>query len=116
MRVCLDPEVETVAAWLFSDDTGMSSKSLAAEFLDAPNQYCCTPSDPADLGRCLRLIAIARSVRACVDSLGAKNKSWAKAAAAWDQLAALMESEVGIDWHKGGAAPLTFDAMKATGL
>ncbi len=113
------PANERITEWLASGDTGISSESLAFEFLGTDRKghfgvgY---PHDPADLGRCLRLIARVPEVRPCVDSLAQKHDGWAKAAKGWDHIAASMEEEVGIDWSKGDRAPKTYELMKAAGL
>lgn len=105
-----------VSYWLHGDDTGISSKSLACEFLGMPNTWVLAPADPADLGRCLRLIALAPEVRACVDSLANRHECWRRAAAVWDAIAASMAEEVGIDWSRGQSAPKTYELMKQAGL
>ncbi|MBN8901376.1 MAG: hypothetical protein J0H57_10120 [Rhodospirillales bacterium] len=110
---------QIVLDWLAAGDTGISSECLAYEFLGAEKKGAFgirPPADPSDLGRCLRLIARVPEVRKCVDNLGLKHEGWAKAAAVWDDIASLMEDEVGIDWSKGLSAPKTFKLMKAAGL
>lgn len=37
---------------------------------------------------------------------------WAALVARWDDLAASMEAEVGIDWTKGKSAPRTYELMR----
>lgn len=107
-------DTNAVIEWLGSGDTGMSSEALAFEFLGNRNytDSYSTPLDPADLGRCLRLIAKVPAVRACVDTLAQRHESWAKMAPAWDVLATTMANEVGIDWSKGKKAPDTYIAMQ----
>lgn len=107
---------DVLIQWLASDDTGTSSKSLAFEFLGVTPSRIDAPHDPADLGRCLRLIAKIPEVRGCVDSLGKKHRRWAMAAAVWDEIAACMADEVGIDWTKGRRAERTYEMMKGAGL
>lgn len=110
-------EKQFVLSWLFnSHDTGISSKSLAAEFLGIDYKDRHAPRDPSDLGRCLRLIAAVPSIRGCVDTLALKNESWAKAALAWDIISNLMIAEVGISCEKGTSAPKTYLAMKVAEL
>jgi len=111
--------MDRVLAWLASGDTGISSESLAYEFLnqERPGRSGCHPPlDPADLGRCLRFLALVPEARICVDRLAAKNKGWELAAKAWDAITASMIAEVGIDWSKGKSAPATYAMMKAAGL
>ena len=106
-------DTQKVIEWLAADDSGMSSKALAFEFLGTSSgDSHSTPLDLADLGRCLRLIDKVPAVRACVDSLATKFASWAKMAPAWDMLAETMKDEVGIDWSKGRSAPVTYKAMQ----
>lgn len=105
-----------ILEWLSSNDTGISSKSLAFEYLGTLNNNVDAPRDPSDLGRCLRLIKIVPDVRKCVDSLATKHLRWAKAAKVWEQIAKSMEEEVGIDWSKGERAAKTYTMMKEAGL
>lgn len=104
-----------ILKWLFSGDSGVSSEALAAEFLGVGKEGIevpYPPSDPSDLGRCLRLIDKVPAVRACVDSLATKNHAWARIAPIWDALAASMVQEVGLDWKKGRIAPKTYKMMQ----
>ena len=110
---------DKIMAWLASGDTGISSESLAYEFLGQTRggrSGAGTPSDPSDLGRCLRLINLVPEVRACVDYLALKHDGWKKAAKCWDAITDSMIDEVGIDWSKGRSAPKTYDMMKKAGL
>ena len=109
-------EKSLVLEWLFDDDTGISSKDLAACFLGVNRSPVSPPRDPSDLGRCLRLIKIVPSVRQCVDELAHRHREWAKAAACWNAISASMDEEVGIDWSKGDCAPRTYQLMKEAGL
>jgi hypothetical protein len=108
-----------VMEWLASGDTGVSSESLAFEFMGTKRKGASGighPHDPADLGRCLRLIHRVPEVRRCVDSLATEDEGWAKCAAVWDEIAASMADEVGIDWSKGKQAPITYKLMERAGL
>ena len=103
--------------WLASGDTGVSSQNIAFECLGETLRIkSSTPLDPDDLGRCLRLISKVPECRAAVDSLGGKYEKWAIAAKHWDELAMMMEEEVGIDWSKGRSAPKTYARMLEIGL
>ena len=111
---------ELVTKWLFSRDTGISSKCLAADFLGVElDQFdVCHPLDPSDLGRCIRLIAAVPEVRKSVDNIAVKypHSHWGRAAKVWDAIAASMANEVGIAWTKGDNAPITYKLMKEAGL
>jgi len=105
-----------IIEWLANGHTGISSKSLAFEFLGVTYEYCHPPRDPSDLGRCLLLIESFPEIRNCVDTLATKNEHWAKAAKIWDAAARSMDQEVGIDWSKGREAKRTYYLMKDAGL
>lgn len=107
---------DKVIEWLAGNDTGVSSKSLAFEYLGTANSRIDCPRDPADLGRCLRLIEAVPDIRKCVDSLADKHPRWALAAKVWDKIAASMRDEVGIHWDKADKAPITYKMMKGAGL
>jgi hypothetical protein len=74
-----------IAAWLASDDTGLSSKFMASvltgEF-KAENHY---PRDPADFGRCLRLVNGVPGLAGRVGEMSQHGKHWAVVAANWDE-------------------------------
>lgn len=100
-----------VIQWLFSDDTGLSSKSLAAEYLGVTPYRCMAPLDPSDLSRCMRLIAIVPEIRNCVDTLAKKYDDWKRIASIWDKITQSMIDEAGINWEKSRSAPITYYLM-----
>jgi len=98
--------------WIVSDDTGMSSQALWAQMAGVPHE--CRrhhPHDPADLGRCLVLLARVPEWRARIGEMAAHGPAWSALVARWDELEACMADEVGIDWSKGQNAPKTYDLM-----
>ena len=100
---------KALSAWFMGDDTGSSSKSLAREYAgEGPEATWGIgyPSDPADLGRCLRLIERIPGVRAAVDTLAVKSRYWKVLAPEWDRLAALYASET------DAGRPKTYAAMR----
>lgn len=52
------PIVQRALEWLFSDDTGASSKTLCAHMLGIKGVRNSIPSDAADRGRCIRLLQL----------------------------------------------------------
>lgn len=110
-----DKKVLLVLRWLAGDDCGISSRCLAftavgmLRHLDCWDRRC--PSDPADLGRCLRLLKQMPWIRQKAFPKLRRINQWEKILRHWDHLAALMEEEVGIDWRKGDNAPKTYKAM-----
>lgn len=108
-----------VSEWLAGDDTGLSSKSLAREFLGLSHDQdryfkgINYPLDPADIGRCFRLIEMCPPVRDAVFSLATKSDMWKKLSERWDEIYASMNNEVGIHWQKGKSAPKTYTLMES---
>lgn len=95
-------------------DTGISSECIAAYMsgVDMNNiSKKCAPSDPSDLGRCLRLLEIFPEWKGRMSEMASVSKDWATIVPHWNKLAELMEQEVGIDWSKGKKAPITYDVM-----
>lgn len=98
--------------WLFSGDTGSSSKAICAHMLGIKNRDMHSyPSDPSDLGRCLRLLRLIPEWAKRINEMGEYSPGWSGLVEKWEDIAQIMQDEVGIDWEKGRAAPLTYDAM-----
>ena len=111
------PTAATCAAvgrWLAGDDHGLSSRTMAGHLLGGKisKNDVHHPYDPSDLGRCLRLLDKVPEWRARVPEMATLSPAWAALVAHWDQLEALMDAEVGIDWSKGDKAPQTYTLMK----
>ncbi len=105
--------VQRATQWIVSRDTGMSSKAIWAHMMGAEPEWNCGPADPADLGRCLRLLALIPEWKPRMGEMAAYGGEWAALIPHWDELAAMMADEVGIAWEKGRNAPKTFDRMQA---
>ncbi|MEL3893148.1 hypothetical protein [Pseudomonas aeruginosa] len=73
----------------------------------------CTPSDPSDLGRCLRLLELVPEWKARISEMAIHGREWAALVSHWEELHQLMDDEVGIDWSKGNSALRTYERMKA---
>lgn len=80
------PDLRALIEWALGEDTGVSSKALARETAGMPSGRNRSPSDTADFGRCVRLIAAVPAARAAVDRLAEREPRWALLAAAWDDL------------------------------
>jgi hypothetical protein len=84
-----------LSAWLASDDTGASSLYMASvltgEFI-AENHY---PRDPADFGRCLRLVKAMPELECKISEMSQHGKEWAVVAANWDAWAELYQQDEG---------------------
>lgn len=110
-----------VGNWLMSGDTGASSKAMLCHMLGAKGTgkdvdgqpiYFSWPSDPSDLRRCLRMLEKFPEFKARVPEMAKRGKYWKALVAHWDELAAMMAEEVGIDFSKGDRATKTFARMK----
>jgi hypothetical protein len=102
-------------AWIVGGDTGLSSKAIWAHMMGAPNPRFgwSHPSDPDDLGRCLRLLEEIPEWKPRLPEMAARSKKWAALVASWDRIEASMIDEVGIDWSRARAAPKTYHIMKS---
>ena len=113
------PVPRALLVWMNSGDTGMSSKAIAFASVGVFGGYYgnCPPSDPADLGRCLRLLYAVPSASAGVDGLAERSPLWAALHEDWADLRALMVEECGghdPPLRYGWTAPKSYDAMKRT--
>lgn len=81
--------------WLFGPDTGLSSQAMCCFFLtdEAPSRWSCGPADPADFGRCYRLLRAVPEWRKRVPELKKLGGEWARLVPKWDRLEALYEKE-----------------------
>lgn len=96
--------------WLLSDDTGASSKAIASHMYlgKCDGSF---PWDPADIGRCFRLIAAVPEWESRLPEMAQYNDKWAKLVKRWQEIKECMEMEVGIDGRKGRSAPATSKLM-----
>ena len=104
---------DRVISWLLSGDTGSSSEAICAHMTGKGTYYGHSyPSDPSDLGRCLRLLELVPEWKPRIAEMAKYSPGWAGLVAEWDKLTNLMTNEVGIHWEKGESAPATYKAMK----
>lgn len=96
--------------WFCGGDTGISSQTIWSVMmmgnLAHDGRYRVErvghPLDPADFGRCYRLLREIPAWRARLGEVAAKHPSWAPLVANWDELTALYEEELK---NKSGVAP-----------
>jgi hypothetical protein len=105
-------ELQEAFKWLQGRDTGMSSKAILGHMVSGVSDGS-TPSDPADLGRCLRLLEKFPQWKPRIGEMAQYGATWATYVKHWSALETMMSDEVGIDWSKGGSALLTYEYMKA---
>jgi len=101
---CSSHDLLVVARWLTGDDTGVSSKYIAAVWIAGqviPSKWGdSTPSDAPDLGRCVRLLELAPSIRNVFPVLREASPVWAAYVDHWDELTALNNRTTGADWYR----------------
>lgn len=104
-------DLSRVIEWLTGNDTGASSKAIAAHMTTGKcnGEY---PSDPDDLGRCLRLLRLFPEWEARMPEMAAYGTAWLAMGPRWQEMARAMTEEVGIDWSKGNSARTTSDLMR----
>ena len=88
-------EQETKAcAWIIGGDTGISSKAIWGVMMTgtAPRPY--PPLDPADFGRCHRLLLLFPEWQARLSEVSDKYPAWRGLVGAWDELGALYQAEI----------------------
>lgn len=88
-------EFKTPDEWLRSWDTGLSSISIWHYMMQAgkPKGGYAVPEDPADFGRCHRLLAAFPAWRAKIGEMAGLNERWAKVAPRWSEFEALYLEE-----------------------
>lgn len=107
--------LEKVLTWSLSGDTGISSEAMAAHLTGReingrwPSNW---PSDPADFGRCARLLRAVPELRTLLPKMAELHPVWAALVKRWDEIHDAMEREVGIGWEKAHSAPYTYKLMK----
>ena len=96
----------TALEWRRSWDTGASSIAIFDFFTHGmrPVKY---PHDPADFGRCYRLLKVAPEWRARITELGKYDSKWKLLSERWDELEKLYEEEL-----PSGVAPKLYAAIK----
>ena len=111
----MSPEfIKRAAQWIVGEDTGLSSISIWAHMMGVePEDGFTSPSDPSDLGRCLRLLRSFPEWDQRISEMADCGHGWRAIAPHWRELEQLMADEVGIDWSKGNAAPRTWARMRA---
>jgi len=110
-------DLNKVIEWFCSDDTGMSSEAIAAHMWGANSRLkCrdmwCAPSDPSDLGRCLRLLKLFPEWKPRIHEMKSYGKEWTFFVDHFAELEKSMTDEVGIFWEKGRSAPKTYELMQ----
>ena len=83
--------------WMFGDDTGVSSRTIAAVMLDVPHKatgLTGIPLDGGDLGRCIRLLDRIPEWRPRLEEVAAAQPQWRPLVEHWSELEALYAEEM----------------------
>lgn len=100
-------------AWIVSEDTGLSSETIWATMMGVPHSRPYEPSDPSDLGRCLRLLRAIPEWRERLSLMSGISIHWDALVQRWDELEASFLREAGsLDPEWGCGAPETYNLMK----
>jgi len=97
-----------LAAWLASDDTGLSSKFMAWKLCQgAPMARYAHPHDPDDFGRCYRFLESVPEVKERLGMMSVESDDWAALVDNWVELVILYEEE-----FPTGTCPKLYERMK----
>lgn len=84
-----------LAAWLASDDTGISSRYMARVLCGAACKHePGYPLDPDDFGRCYRFLLAVPEARASLDKMANKSPVWAEYVRNWAEMERLYLEEL----------------------
>lgn len=100
--------------WAASDDTGASSLTILRHMIGLSVTQgfgAFAPSDGGDLGRCLRLLRLVPEWEPRIPEMAALSNAWAALVPHWEELAALLASEIGDDLPRHKSAPKTYARM-----
>lgn len=99
-----------LAAWLASDDVGLSSKYMASVLSGqfyASNNY---PRDPADLGRCIRLLMAVPEFASQLHEMKACSPQWSTVIDNWDKWKGLYDAGEGEKLYQ--EMKLTYESLR----
>jgi len=104
-------DVAALGQWFVGSDTGMSSQTMAAIFLGATagnGVRFCYPRDPADFGRCWRLVEAVPAIRDAFPVMRQVYPALTPFIDHWDELSALYLAAIE---SKTGKAPALYQRM-----
>ena len=94
----------------------MSSECMALVSCGIEPKYTCTPSDPSELNKCIKLVEAVPEVLARAVRISEISEEWHNLMNHWNELVYLFHSEVGKDWAISSSAPKTYARMKELSL
>lgn len=102
----------TPIEWMLSNDTGISSKTICAVMTNSnprANFWAGFPHDPADFGRCYRLLKLFPEWRGRLPEVAERFPEWSKLVIAWDELTDTYENELN---NADGRLPILYRRMQ----
>ena len=110
----MDDTQKSVINWIATGHVGMSSECMALWLaFGERSRMPLAPADPADLDRCLRLLAAAPGLRERLPRMAEVSPRWAALVSRWDEVEASHLAEVGLGWSKANSAPKTYALMRS---
>lgn len=80
------PDYDAMLAWLYGDDTGLSSKAILGIAMNIPGTYLCHPVDFYDFGRCVRMLRSIPSIK--IEVMRDVSLEWTRLVESWQYLVA----------------------------
>ena len=106
----IEPETNDPMAWLAGRDTGTSSRTIWYVMMQQTRpigERADYPWDPADFGRCYRLLKLFPPWRDRLPEVAAAYPTWGPLVREWNRLEALYEEEL-----PTGRAPRLYETMQ----
>ncbi|MEY2151142.1 hypothetical protein AB7849_09505 [Rhodanobacter sp. 115] len=116
-KPALVPVSSAAVKWLANGQRGTSSETIFTHLtgIVATSGYESHPHDPADLGRCRRLLEQVPELRHAFSRMRDVSPIWSRLVDEWGLLSEMMDLEAP-DWRKGrGTCPKTYNRMKQIG-
>ena len=79
--------------WLMGDDTGISSKTIFSVMMDCAIDRADVPYDPADFGRCYRLLKQFPEWESRLGEVSSKYPAWTPMVDSWSELSLIYEAK-----------------------
>ena len=105
-------ELQKFFKWIDSDDTGLSSISIASHMISGWSSGS-TPSDISDLGRCMRLLEEFPDWQVRLPEMARYNKTWKALSENWTSLTKAFYKESNIDDNITHKRPKTWELLKS---
>lgn len=91
-------DIQAVAEWFVSQDTGISSETMASIALGAKKGRFDAPHDSNDFGRCYRLVKQVPAIRLAFTTIGEIVPTFSGILGEWDALIRIYERDLPSGW------------------